>query len=500
MSRGLGEQVGASTELGVDPSDAKSDLGASVARGTIAREHGRRDYILRRALALADSVALIVAGLVALSVSPAYLRGGPLDVLWLLPTIPVWLVLFRTYGLYERDVKRIGHNLLEDLPSLFHVFLLGTLGLWMYFRFIDANQLIYVEALVFGIGGIVLVTLFRSAARLLVSCTFGPERVLLIGASPLIAPLVRNMRAHRHYQLRPVGIVLMNRLPLEVPSLPVLGRARDVDIPAVLEEHDIERVIVAHDDVGDDVLMGVIQACGRLHIKVGLLPRDLDALGPSSQIDDVQGLTVLGLNPLVFSRSSRFVKRLMDVIGASLALILAAPITAGVVLAIKLDTRGPVFFRQPRVGRLGRRFTLLKFRTMIRDAELWVDQLSAQSQDPNWLQLEEDPRVTRVGRFLRLTSLDELPQLFNVLRGDMSLVGPRPLIPSEDDQISGWARTRLELAPGITGLWQVLGRTSIPFEEMVKLDCVYVTNWSAWLDLKLMARTIPAVIMRRGAN
>jgi lipopolysaccharide/colanic/teichoic acid biosynthesis glycosyltransferase len=172
----------------------------------------------------------------------------------------------------------------------------------------------------------------------------------------------------------------------------------------------------------------------------------------------------------------------------------------GIAIAIKLDSRGPVFFRQDRVGRRGRSFTLLKFRTMVPDAEQKAEGLWEQSDDPNWLKLDNDPRVTRVGRFLRHTSLDELPQLLNVLRGDMSLVGPRPLIPLEDEQITGWSRTRLELAPGITGLWQVLGRTSIPFEEMIKLDCLYVTNWSMWMDLKLILRTVPAVVLRRGAN
>ena len=137
---------------------------------------------------------------------------------------------------------------------------------------------------------------------------------------------------------------------------------------------------------------------------------------------------------------------------------------------------------------------------MVPDAEHKAEDLWDQSEDPNWLKLEDDPRVTRVGRLLRQTSLDELPQILNVLRGDMSLVGPRPLIPLEDEQIVGWARTRLELPPGITGLWQVLGRTSIPFEEMIKLDCLYVTNWSMWMDLKLIIRTVPAVLLRRGDN
>ena len=143
---------------------------------------------------------------------------------------------------------------------------------------------------------------------------------------------------------------------------------------------------------------------------------------------------------------------------------------------------------------------LLKFRTMCEDAEQRVDELRKFSKDPDWLHLEDDPRLTRIGRLLRLASLDEIPQIWNVLRGEMSLVGPRPLVESEDRRIDGWARSRLQLTPGITGLWQVLGRTTIPFEEMVKLDYLYVTNWSLWTDVRLMLRTLPAVAKRRGAN
>ena len=159
-----------------------------------------------------------------------------------------------------------------------------------------------------------------------------------------------------------------------------------------------------------------------------------------------------------------------------------------------------MLFRQRRIGRGGKPFTVLKFRTMVVDAEARTQELRAQSSDPDWLKLDHDPRITRVGRLLRTTSLDELPQLWNVLIGEMSLVGPRPLIGSEDELIAGWSRTRLDLAPGVTGMWQVLGRTDIPFRDMVSLDYLYVTNWSLWLDVKLIARTIPAVLIRRGAN
>jgi lipopolysaccharide/colanic/teichoic acid biosynthesis glycosyltransferase len=137
---------------------------------------------------------------------------------------------------------------------------------------------------------------------------------------------------------------------------------------------------------------------------------------------------------------------------------------------------------------------------MVADAERQTQELMSQSMEEGWLHLEQDPRVTRVGQVLRNTSLDELPQFWNILKGEMSLVGPRPLIESEDRQIGGWARSRLELTPGLTGLWQVLGRTNIPFDEMVKLDYVYVTNWSLWTDLRLVMRTLPVVVARRGAN
>jgi lipopolysaccharide/colanic/teichoic acid biosynthesis glycosyltransferase len=159
-----------------------------------------------------------------------------------------------------------------------------------------------------------------------------------------------------------------------------------------------------------------------------------------------------------------------------------------------------VFFKQSRIGQGGRPFALFKFRTMVVGAEQRRKELFEQSRDPGWLKLDHDPRITTVGRFLRLTSLDELPELWNVLKGDMSLVGPRPLIASEDSQIGGWARSRLDLTPGITGLWQVLGRTNIPFEEMIKLDYLYVTNWSLWTDVRLILKTLPVVLTRRGAN
>ena len=177
--------------------------------------------------------------------------------------------------------------------------------------------------------------------------------------------------------------------------------------------------------------------------------------------------------------------------------MLLSPLFVLAALAIKLDSTGPVFFQQPRIGQAGREFSILKFRTMVRDAERLKKTVAHLNKhatgDPRMFKVPGDPRVTRVGRILRRTSIDELPQLWNVLRGEMSLVGPRPLIPAEAQHVSDWGEHRLDLKPGITGLWQVLGRSDIPFEEMVRLDYLYVTNWSLWHDVRLMCGTVPAM-------
>ena len=207
----------------------------------------------------------------------------------------------------------------------------------------------------------------------------------------------------------------------------------------------------------------------------------------------------MGVRAFSLSHSSRLIKRLFDLLGASAALMLLAPLLGAVALLVKLSSHGPVFFRQERVGRGGRPFELLKFRSMVADAEERKAALPEHNQAAaGFFKIANDPRITRVGRLLRRTNLDELPQLLNVLRGEMSLVGPRPLIPQEDKRVVGWHRRRLELTPGITGHWQVLGSSRVPLDEMVAIDYLYVANWSLWTDLKLLLRTIPHVLTGRG--
>ena len=449
-------------------------------------------------LAAADALAIVVA-LCFVDVFVAH-RNGPAEALWGVVTLPGWIVLFNAYGLYERDGKRLSHSTLEDIPWLFHALVVGSLLMWLYYHLAIRGGIVFGDLLAFSLATIACMSAFRSAARRLVWAVIGPERVLLLGQSGAVTLLADKMRARRSYGVEPVARVTTKDGAIDGGDLPVVGKLSDLDLSAATAELQVERIVIAHGELDEHTLLEFLRRCKELSVKVSVLPQLCDVMGPSVEIDDVGGVTVLGINPPVLSASSRLTKRCVDVVGSIAMLILAAPLMAAIAIAVKCDSRGPVLFRQTRVGKGGRRFDLFKFRTMVTGAEQMTAELREQSIDPHWLHLEHDPRITRVGRLLRMSSLDELPQLWNVLAGKMSLVGPRPLVVSEDSQLLGWARSRIDLTPGLTGLWQVLGRTSIPFEEMIKLDYIYVTNWSLWSDVRLMLRTVTVVLLRRGAN
>jgi exopolysaccharide biosynthesis polyprenyl glycosylphosphotransferase len=263
-------------------------------------------------------------------------------------------------------------------------------------------------------------------------------------------------------------------------------------------QHDIDRVILAPTTTDNAQTLELIRVAKAVGVRVSLLPRMFEVVGSSVDFEDIDGVTILGLRRFGLSTSARFVKRAFDVLAAGLALLALAPAIAIVAVAIRLDSPGPILFRQVRVGRGGRRFQMLKFRSMVADAEHRKIALAERNEAVGFFKVTDDPRITRVGRLLRRTSIDEIPQFWNVMRGEMSIVGPRPLILDEDERIVGLDRSRLHLTPGMTGPWQVLGSSRIPMSEMVSLDYVYVTNWSLWLDAKLLLRTFSHVLARRG--
>jgi exopolysaccharide biosynthesis polyprenyl glycosylphosphotransferase len=475
--------------------EAANGAGSHAApQRVVARRYGERDAAVRKFLAAADVLGIVAALAIALVVLTPQLT----QFLWGLTLLPLWIVVFKAYGLYDRDLKRMSHRTVDDLPWIFHAVLIGTLLLFAYYRLLNANGVELRHVASFGVIAIVAIASFRALARRFAVAVLSPEPVVLVGDAPELATLADKLQTHNQYGVEPVGPIAVPRSERAEGSN---GNGSDgAGLYEVVARDGAERIVVARQDFEEDALFELICRAREHGVKVSVLPQLFDALGPSVEIDDVEGTTVLGVNPPVLPRSSRFLKRAMDVVGALAILLVSAPLFAVIALAIKLDSRGPIFFRQERIGLWGRRFRVVKFRTMVIDAEERRDALLAESKDPGWLHLEHDPRVTRVGRLLRLWSLDELPQLWNVLKGEMSLVGPRPLIDSEDRQLEGWRRSRIDLVPGLTGLWQVLGRTSIPFEEMIRLDYLYVTNWSLWTDVRLMLRTVPAVVLRRGVN
>ena len=353
---------------------------------------------------------------------------------------------------------------------------------------------------------LLLIPILRAVARSL--CRHLPgytQNAVIVGAGNVGQQLALKLTNHREYGIRLVGFVddrptelddeLAERLPL------LLGgpeRLRECII-----DHGVERVIFAFSNDSHEAVIANIRAIRDLDVQIDIVPRYFEVFGAGAEVHTLEGIPLVGLRPTRLSRSSRILKRSFDLGAAGLGLVLLAPLFGFVALWIKLESAGPVFFRQVRRGTNGTTFRIYKFRTMVAEAEDRKSEVMHlnmhRDRDPRMTKIPDDPRVTRSGRYLRRFSIDELPQLINVIKGEMSLVGPRPLILEEDAFVQEWARKRLDIKPGITGLWQVLGRSDIPFDEMTKLDYVYVTNWSLREDIRLVLLTLPALLRTRRA-
>jgi exopolysaccharide biosynthesis polyprenyl glycosylphosphotransferase len=464
----------------------------------VGTRHRDRDYGLRRVLLVADSISLLLGLTLALALSG---RAEPArDALWIVPTIPLWFLLFRAYGLYQRPLRRFEPTHLDDVSALFHSLLIGTLGLWVWFRFMPVERLDLVEVIGFGVIASLLIATLRGAVRIGSLQMRGPERVLVIAPLADVKILQRKLGNHPEYEMKVVGAMTVAGEGHEGLDLPMCTDFEDVGHMLRAGEVDHLMVQLNQELISQEEIAELMRTCHRARIRFGTFPREKSLLPPGVQVNHVEGTGFLSYDPPVLSWTSRVIKRSMDLaITLPLLVFFAIPM-AIVAAAIKLDDGGEVFFSQTRVGKDGERFQLLKFRTMVADADALVAELMAQSLDPDWLVMENDPRITRLGGLLRRTSLDELPQLWNIVRGDMSLVGPRPLPVRDDEAVRGWGRHRLDCVPGLTGYWQVLGRNSIPFREMVEIDYAYVTSWTFWGDVKLLAKTVPVVLTRRGSN
>jgi exopolysaccharide biosynthesis polyprenyl glycosylphosphotransferase len=466
----------------------------------------RRSWLLRRALMLADIVGIFLAFVLA-----SHLTGANGDSMSTLVeaaliglSLPVWIVLMKLHGLYDSDGARADHSTVDEITKVFQVLAIGS---WVFFVIVqvtDAFELPLNRLVIFWVSGIIAVTAFRAITRAICRRSFAYiQNAVIVGTGPVGRLVARKLVGHPEYGINLVGFV--DGSPVSdngsLGGLPILGSPAQLhDLVSAL---DIERVIIAFTPDSHEHTLDVVRNVRDLDIQVDIVPRLFEVVGTNSNVHMLEGIPLVGLPPLSLSASARLLKRTLDLFGAVFGLLLLAPLFAVVALAIKIETRGPVFFRQVRRGELDRTFRIYKFRTMCDDAESRKTDVAHlnmhEGGDPRMFKIPEDPRVTRVGAFLRRWSIDELPQLINVVHGEMSLVGPRPLILEEDRHVESWARKRLELKPGMTGLWQVLGRSDIPFEDMTKLDYMYVTSWSLKEDIRLILLTIPALLRPRKA-
>jgi exopolysaccharide biosynthesis polyprenyl glycosylphosphotransferase len=326
------------------------------------------------------------------------------------------------------------------------------------------------------------------------------QRTIVLGSGVVAARLVDRLLRHPELGIEPIGVV--DDDPYEISSLVLPHLGGRADLGQILASFEIDRVIVAFSRASHGDLLSCIRVCRDANVAIDVIPRLFELLDGARRVDRVGGMPVMALDVADLTRTSRAAKRGLDIVVSAAMLLLLAPVMALVALAIKLDSYGRVFFGQPRAGREGREFCLFKFRSMQVDADARKTDLIHlnESSDGVMFKIQKDPRVTRVGAFLRRWSLDELPQLLNVLRGHMSLVGPRPLILLESEAADNSEnRRRVDLRPGLTGPWQIYGRSEIPFHEMLGFDYQYVAGWSLARDLEILVATVPALLSRRGA-
>ena len=375
------------------------------------------------------------------------------------------------------------------------------LAVTFVFQPLQYSRLLLVEA---GVVAAILLAMSRILQNKILERQFargiGVARVIIVGAGEVGRTVMRTIVAQPELGYRVVGFLDDNpeKGQTDIGRFRALGSLRNLS--RLIEKETVDEVIITLPWMYHRTIMSVVRECERWHVAARIVP-DLFQMSLSQvDVDDLGGVPLIGVREIGLERGARLIKRGVDVVGAVLGLTLGLPILALIALAIGLDSPGPIIFSQTRVGAGGRLFEIFKFRSMREGAEAELEQLRKLNEaDGPLFKIHDDPRLTRVGRVLRRTSLDELPQFWNVLRGEMSLVGPRPAIPAEVESYVEWHKRRLEARPGMTGLWQVSGRSLLSFDEMVLLDIYYIENWSVWLDLKILLRTLPQVLFGDGA-
>lgn len=457
----------------------------------------QRGTVLAKALFWGDTLAAVAAAAVAIALfeSTSYASLG-----YVAAAGMIWPLAAFSIGLYRSDQLANWASAVSEVPRAFVAMLLitwplygGAVALGLDSPIVLTVMTIAATALLTGISRAAVRSTLHKAPEL-------RQRTLIIGSGVVAGQVVTKLNNNTQFGLEAVGLIDDDMHHVGSPDLPWLGGFDD--LAEVIEAKRIDRVIIAFSRASHEQLLESIRACRDAGVAVDVVPRLFEFLDGVRALDQVGGLPLLSIGAPTLTSASMAAKRLLDVAGSAFLITVFSPLMIAIAIAVKLESRGPVFFRQPRAGRGNSSFQLIKFRSMYIDAEERKKEMAQlnESSDGVMFKIRRDPRVTRVGRTIRRFSLDELPQLFNVLKGEMSLVGPRPLIFPETAALDeNWHLRRLELRPGLTGPWQVYGRSQNPFQEMVRFDYQYVAGWSLARDIEILFATLPAVVSGRGA-
>lgn len=454
------------------------------------------------ALLAADFTAAAIALLIGPTVASLLLGRWTVPVYGRLIYAPVYLVVMSCYGLYRRGRRRLVGSSFPDITHIAHAIIVASVLSLVaenaLRRVSTAPELDAWEAAVTGLFALVAVTQTRGVARWVVRRTRKERRsrALIVG-SGVVAKRVM-LRLDSIDELEIVGWVDDDLFAGQGTDMGDLARLGGLgELAEVVRANEVDHVVVAFSPAAGSTLAGLLRELSD-EARISIVPRLFDLLSVRSHIDDLRGLPVVDVAPPSLGPADRFAKRAVDLVASVSCLVVLVPVITAIAIAIKLTSPGPVLFSQERCGRHRKVFRIHKFRTM------YVGSDSLKAENPSDMEgplfkIRRDPRVTPVGAFLRRTSLDELPQLFNVVKGQMSLVGPRPFVPGESNEIVGWAARRYDVRPGMTGLWQVSGRSDLPFEELCRLDYSYVASWSLWWDLHILWQTPGMVLRGHGA-
>ena len=481
----------------------------ALAEQTETRANARRHWLVSPLtqvgfLYLADTVVIslsLIVAIVAAGLLPFEADTSAEHLVrWTAPLVAVsWLVTLRVFGADQLRHLRAGATEYKRVVMA-SASLAGAIGIACYLLKQDFPRGLYVLLFTIGTTGLVLTRLARRRAMAAIhrrGALMSP--VVVVGESGHVDEIAKVLSRESWLGYNVVGAITKDRSELTPRGIPVLGCLPDT--AQVISEYGVSTVIFAEGSFASPAdFRRMAWQLEEQDIQMIVVPTITDISAQRLTVRPVAGLPLVDVDRPQAIAAARWIKRTFDVVGSTMLLALAAPLLALVALAIKLEDGGPILFRQPRIGRKGRTFECLKFRSMVLDAEARLAELVSKNEGSGPLfKMTHDPRITRVGRFIRRFSLDELPQLWNALRGDMSLVGPRPALPTEVAQYDSDTRRRLDVRPGLTGLWQVSGRSNLSWDDTVRLDLYYVDNWSMIQDLMILARTAKAVVGSAGA-